>query len=430
MTKSSWFLVSCVVVLSGCGSSNGCPNGYEPVMGMCVEVGSRPDPLAPDGGAALSDAGMPDASVEGAEDVGASEAGVVAMEDAGLAMPDAFVVPDAGCPYALLYADADGDGFGDPSRPLGECAEDRAGFAPDATDCNDACASCRPGAAESCNGADDDCDGAIDDGVQLSFFVDADGDGFGTGSVVSACAAPAGHSAMSGDCDDTSGASSPAVSESCDLRDNDCDGNTDEGVTSPFFRDADGDGRGRDDVSMRACSAPAGYVPMPGDCNDASPSIGPGQPEVCNDLDDDCDGSRDEGLSLTTYRVDCDRDGFTPAAGESITACAIPTVAPTTCATGAWQVPTPATDCHDREANAFPGQRMMFSARMSTPPTTGLSYDYNCDGAYEARYTHLVNCANDLDPVGWRGRVPECGEGATLELCGWGDPVYMLQPCR
>ncbi len=437
MTKSSWFLVvSSLVLVSGCGSSNGCPNGYEPMMGMCVEVGSPPDSSRPDAAVEASDAWS-------AGDAGVGDVGpMVAMDDAGMAgddagmvagdagmvaMPDAFVVPDAGCPFATLFADADGDGFGDASRPLAGCVESRAGYTRDATDCSDACATCHPGGTESCNGADDDCDAAIDDGVLLSFYVDADGDGFGVGTAVSACTAPAGHSATAGDCNDACSSCRPGGTETCNALDDDCDGAVDDGVTTTFYVDADGDTYGRADMTRQACTQPAGHASRSGDCDDASGSTSPGASETCNDIDDDCDGSRDEGLSRITYRVDCDGDGYTPTVGESIDACRMPLTAPTSCPSGRWMVPTPASDCHDGLTTVFPGQTMVFSTRMTTPPTTGLFFDYDCNGSETLRDPYLVNC--DAHVYGWRTSVPGCGVGATYDACGFGT-VLRTQSCR
>ena len=62
--------------------------------------------------------------------------------------------------------------------------------------------------------------------------------------------------------------------------------------------------------STQACSAPAGYVSDATDCNDANAAVNPGATEVCNGIDDDCDGLTDEGLTPTTYYADTDGDGF------------------------------------------------------------------------------------------------------------------------
>ncbi|NVM20523.1 MAG: putative metal-binding motif-containing protein, partial [Desulfobacterales bacterium] len=58
-----------------------------------------------------------------------------------------------------------------------------------------------------------------------------------------------------------------------------------------LFTDADSDG-----------------YPADNDCNDTDPNINPGAAEVCNGLDDNCDGDTDEGC-MTYYR-DADADGY------------------------------------------------------------------------------------------------------------------------
>jgi Putative metal-binding motif len=62
----------------------------------------------------------------------------------------------------------------------------------------------------------------------------------------------------------------------------------------PFtYLDQDGDGFG--DPSTGAISCAPGRVDAGGDCNDLDPLTHPGAPEVCNGLDDNCDGTVDEG---------------------------------------------------------------------------------------------------------------------------------------
>ena len=60
------------------------------------------------------------------------------------------------------------------------------------TDCDDNDASVYPGAPEVCNSTDDDCDGSIDEGVLNTYYVDNDGDGYGTASSTQDCSAPTG----------------------------------------------------------------------------------------------------------------------------------------------------------------------------------------------------------------------------------------------
>jgi N-acetylneuraminic acid mutarotase len=77
------------------------------------------------------------------------------------------------------------------------------------------------------------------------------------------------------------------------------------------YRDADGDGFGDPGQVISSCNgtAPAGYVLDPTDCNDASPAIHPGAVELCNAIDDNCDGQVDEA----TGGIDEDGDGIVGA---------------------------------------------------------------------------------------------------------------------
>ena len=95
------------------------------------------------------------------------------------------------------------------------------------------------------------------------------------------------------DCDDDDPNVNPDAVEICDAVDNDCDGETDEGVRDVYFRDLDGDGYG-DEASMdEFCSQPPDYVTIAGDCNDTDADFNPGASEIdCGDPNDyNCDGS-------------------------------------------------------------------------------------------------------------------------------------------
>ncbi len=69
-----------------------------------------------------------------------------------------------------------------------------------------------------------------------------------------------------------------------------------------WFKDADNDGYSNG-VILLQCLQPTGFKAASQllgtgiDCNDANSSINPAAPEICNGMDDDCDGLVDEGAS-------------------------------------------------------------------------------------------------------------------------------------
>jgi hypothetical protein len=167
-----------------------------------------------------------------------------------------------------------------------------------------------PGAVEICNDIDDDCDNLVDEGVQTTFYADADNDGYGDLlSTTLACTAPEGYVANSTDCNDANAAVNPGATEICNTLDDDCDNLVDEEGLNTYYADADGDGYGDATNTTTGCTAPSGYVTDNTDCNDANAAINPGATETCNETDDDCDMQIDEGVAITTYYADADGDG-------------------------------------------------------------------------------------------------------------------------
>ncbi len=105
------------------------------------------------------------------------------------------------------------------------------------------------------------------------------------------------------DCDDGDATINPGVEEACDGVDNNCDGEVDEGVTSTWYADEDGDGFGDSESAVEACEPTDGYVPTDGDCLDSDPYYYPGAPE------DDCTDENDYNCDGSVGFADADGDG-------------------------------------------------------------------------------------------------------------------------
>ncbi|GDX81442.1 hypothetical protein LBMAG42_32530 [Deltaproteobacteria bacterium] len=263
------------------------------------------------------------------------------------------------------YADADGDGFGDLSAPITAC-ELPEGYVADASDCDDTNAAVNPAAVELCNTADDDCDGAIDEADAadaVTWYADADVDGYGDAATSTvACDAPAGFLADATDCDDTNAAVNPAATEVCNGLDDDCDSGIDESDAADaaiWYADTDADSFGDAASPTPACAAPFGYVADSTDCNDADAAVNPAATEVCNGVDDDCDGTTDEpdAADASAWYADADGDLFGDAA-VGATACEAPV-----------GYVSDATDCDDSLAAVNPAATELCNGR-----------DDDCDG--------------------------------------------------
>jgi hypothetical protein len=146
-----------------------------------------------------------------------------------------------------------------------------------------------------------------------TYYVDQDSDGYGTSDPVypphKDCSKPVSYADKMGDCDDFTASVHPGASESCDGKDNDCNGKVDDQVVySTYCTDKDGDGHGtKTGATKMDCAPSAGFGDCNGDCNDNDKTIYPGAGEVCDGYDNNCDGKIDEGVRLICGKGWCAR---------------------------------------------------------------------------------------------------------------------------
>lgn len=316
---------------------------------------------------------------------------------------------------STFYTDADGDGYGDLGSPVSACVLS-AGLTTDASDCDDTLATVSPAGTELCNGMDDNCDGAVDEATAadaITFFEDADGDGYGNGAVVEpGCSTPPGFVNNDLDCDDLSVSIFPGASERCDGVDNDCDQNVDEEDATDaatWYLDSDSDGDGDGSQTVQSCTQPTGYAGTGGDCDDADPSISSVEPEICDSVDNNCDGVVDtDAVDANAYYVDADGDGY----GD-------PTTQQKSCTllTG---LTTAGGDCDDADAAHSP----------ATPETCD-GTDENCNGTIDENPVDGTLWYTDADGDGYGDAntgVNSCiqpnGTVADASDCNDQDPAF------
>ncbi len=301
---------------------------------------------------------------------------------------------------------------------LSGCGKDRDGdgFKGD-DDCDDMNAAVNPRADEICDGVDNNCSGTIDEGLILEWYADKDDDQYGDPeTVVAACIQPAGYVDNAEDCDDSSDSFHPMAQEDdCeDPNDYNCDGSvgyedldadgyaacndcddTDEETFAPslWYVDYDGDGFGSDAITQTVCAPDQEdrWAENADDCDDLNAAIYPDAEEVCNEADDNCDGTVDEFVTTVFYE-DVDGDGYgNPDATTD--ACSVPEGYAAT-----------DDDCEDEVATINPGAEEICDDGV----------DNNCDG--EGGECSIDPEASDV--VLWGAAA---GDEAGISVAGGGD---------
>ncbi|MGJ5642164.1 pectinesterase family protein [Formosa sp. S-31] len=251
---------------------------------------------------------------------------------------------------------------------------DEDGFTDD-IDCDDSNPLIFPGANELCDGIDNNCNGEIDEGfTKTIYYVDNDNDGFGdpkSGTLL--CEPVTGYVLDYTDCNDSNPEIYPNAIEICDGIDNNCDGIIDEGFTKTmYYADNDRDGFGDPENETLLCEPVIGYVLNHTDCDDNNPEIYPGAIEICDGIDNNCDGIIDEGFTKTIYYADNDKDGFgDPESGillcEPVTGYVLDN-----------------TDCNDNNASINPNASEICDG-----------IDNNCDGLIDSEDSNS-NCESQF----------------------------------
>ncbi|CAM1363496.1 exported hypothetical protein [Tenacibaculum litoreum] len=332
---------------------------------------------------------------------------IVSLFFSGILFSQTIPTPIGTDEDSIWYRDADGDGLGNPLITYRSATRPN-GFVFNNLDCDDS----DPNATS-----------------EQVWYKDNDGDGVGNpNNKIYSCRKPTGYTSKGGDCND----SNPSLPRYY-YRDNDGDGygsktnkvldcsvplgyvsnfsdcnDSDASLPKYWYRDADNDGFGDGGERVLACEKPFFTDPLgepfyysekKGDCNDNNPNIKPGALEICDGVDNNCDGQIDETKPDTP-----DTPSIKKNCGNTVLTRGIPPIG----ITWYWQSSSSGTS--------------ISNSNISITRTSGTTY-------YLRAYNTSTKCWSDVKTISYTINIPSIWY-ADQDGDGYGDANNTISTCE